>query len=991
MLVSVRLQGPKSAKGIGRVEVFHNGQWGTICNNEWDMRDTRVVCRQLGYQYAVRHFHWRQDLPGSERIWLDDVACNGRERNITSCSHNGWGNHSCVHSQDVGIECTNTASNVSVRLQGPSSENGTGRVEVFYNGLWGTICDDGWDFRDAKVVCRQLGYSDAVRSLQGGQVPSGSGQIWLANVRCTGKEENISRCSRSEWGINNCDHSKDAGVECSKTGNPVSVRLQGPNSAKGTGRVEVFYNGQWGTICNNEWDMRDTTVVCRQLGYKYAIRHFHWRQALPGSERIWLNDVACNGRERNITSCSHNGWGNHSCVHLEDVGIECTNTGPCPSDIVGTLEAFGIFKWPETPVGKSATLPCPYNDKSTASRECLYSNRTKSGSIWSGIVASSCKFQNKRSKDLFQLSQKDINTGNVVTATEQLKELSVVDPEKIGTSQAEEITNIAKTLEKIVAVKQKSNEISEDFLTTVDNVLSNKGEDIIQSERQHNSSSRIVRALNEFAHNLVLHPNGTFKKVKKNYALNLQAIQQQNFSGITFSGTGINWKREVKSFGENSISVESSASLPSYLSTSLIIPRTIFDEIAVTNCSGNCTFIFIFYKETNFFTTNENTLSRLNSFVISVDIKDVSVVDLKVPVKIAFQSISPGDLNSTLCSYWEFSLQDWSQVGCWFERVLKDGRVLCNCNHFTNFAMLMDISPPAEATTHDRILSVVSTIGCALSLLGLILTIITITILRELRTKIPSQILLNFCIALALMLIVFLVSAELPKTLPVFGCRAAAVALHYFLLAAFLWMAVEGFNMYLAFVKVFSYSSQFKFMLKCCLFAWGTPGIIVAITMVVAMDEYGDNNYCRLQGLPFIVAFLAPAVVIFTGNIVAFCFIIRSLLTSGTRVTSDRKTSGFQQAKQGIAIMVLLGLTWLFGILAIDDTKVVFQYLFAIFNSLQGLFVFIFFVILPTGTRQQLRKFARKKTQVQRRDLQLKQMKEERSLIPHTRNTVANV
>jgi hypothetical protein len=92
---------------------------------------------------------------------------------------------------------------------------------------------------------------------------------------------------------------------------------------------------------------------------------------------------------------------------------------------------------------------------------------------------------------------------------------------------------------------------------------------------------------------------------------------------------------------------------------------------------------------------------------------------------------------------------------------------------------------------------------------------------RDLRSKIPGQILLNFCIALSLSLIVFLAAAERSKTSSLAGCRTAAIALHYFLLATFLWMAIEAFNMYLAFVKVFPTSNPSKFMLKCCLFAWG--------------------------------------------------------------------------------------------------------------------------------------------------------------------------
>ena len=108
--------------------------------------------------------------------------------------------------------------NLPLRLQGPLSANGTGRVEVFYDGQWGTICDDGWDLRDARVACRQLGYADAVIDLDGSQVPPGSGRIWLDNVACTGKEKDITACSINGLGNADCSHSEDAGVECSRTG-----------------------------------------------------------------------------------------------------------------------------------------------------------------------------------------------------------------------------------------------------------------------------------------------------------------------------------------------------------------------------------------------------------------------------------------------------------------------------------------------------------------------------------------------------------------------------------------------------------------------------------------------------------------------------------------------------------------------------------------------------------------------------------------------------
>ena len=108
------------------------------------------------------------------------------------------------------------ATPIILRLQGPSSGNGTGRVEVFHKGQWGTICDNNWDFNDARVVCRQLGYPDAVRALRGGSVPDGTGRAWLYNVACTGSETSLARCFHRGWGIYYCGHDRDAGVECSE-------------------------------------------------------------------------------------------------------------------------------------------------------------------------------------------------------------------------------------------------------------------------------------------------------------------------------------------------------------------------------------------------------------------------------------------------------------------------------------------------------------------------------------------------------------------------------------------------------------------------------------------------------------------------------------------------------------------------------------------------------------------------------------------------------
>ena len=96
--------------------------------------------------------------------------------------------------------------------------------------------------------------------------------------------------------------------------------MNGPNSY--TGLLEIYHDGQFGTVCDDYWSTREALVVCRQLGYSGGESMFYSNYG-PGTGTIWMDDVDCNGPETSLADCPHLGWGSHNCVHYEDVGVRC--------------------------------------------------------------------------------------------------------------------------------------------------------------------------------------------------------------------------------------------------------------------------------------------------------------------------------------------------------------------------------------------------------------------------------------------------------------------------------------------------------------------------------------------------------------------------------------------------------------------------------------------------------------------------------------------
>ena len=255
----------------GRVEIFYNGKWGTVCSDHFDIRDAEVICRMMSFPGAIS-----VDVDGrfgagnsTQKIWLDDLWCSGDEVSVASCSFRRWGSHNCNHNKDVGVICR---------------ERIPGKVIITPMALLPNVnkTHDIFLFIEVDLTGRRV-YKDVQNLVQ----------VILILI---------------------CD--------CSIT--VIYVELLDGGGYPNQGRVSLYYNGQWGTVCDDEWDINDAHVVCRMLGYPGAVS-FTTDSTFGGAQDgpIWLDEVNCTGNENTLAACPHFGWGNSDCDHNEDAGVIC--------------------------------------------------------------------------------------------------------------------------------------------------------------------------------------------------------------------------------------------------------------------------------------------------------------------------------------------------------------------------------------------------------------------------------------------------------------------------------------------------------------------------------------------------------------------------------------------------------------------------------------------------------------------------------------------
>uniref|UniRef100_A0A452E6Y9 SRCR domain-containing protein n=1 Tax=Capra hircus TaxID=9925 RepID=A0A452E6Y9_CAPHI len=350
---NVRLLTNGSSQCEGQVEINIFGRWRALCASHWSLANANVVCRQLGCGVAISTPNGAE---GSDQLWKARFHCSGTESFLWKCPVTALGVPDCSHGNTAAVICSGNQTQVlpqcdhfvSEPAGSAASEESApycsdsrqlrlvdgggpcaGRVEILDQGSWGTICDDGWDLDDARVVCRQLGCGEALNATGCAHFGAGSGPIWLDDLNCAGNESQVWTCPSRGWGQHDCRHKEDAGVICSEF---LALRMVSEDQ-QCAGWLEVFYNGTWGSVCRSPMDDVTMSIICRQLGCGDSGSLNTSVGLREGSRPRWVDLIQCRKTDTSLWQCPSGPWKYSSCSPKEEAYISCAGRRPkrCPT------------------------------------------------------------------------------------------------------------------------------------------------------------------------------------------------------------------------------------------------------------------------------------------------------------------------------------------------------------------------------------------------------------------------------------------------------------------------------------------------------------------------------------------------------------------------------------------------------------------------------------------------------------------------------------
>lgn len=352
---------PNPENPYGAVVFNPTGGSRLLCSDGFDQNSATVVCKQLGFRFGLSAccsaFGPVELDPRVElRFTTDTIGCNGTEQHLSECTYsNEAGDKQCTKSVTVGNECQQFCKAspgepcnkhyskytrcswsryagvvCSNEARGITSVSADPIVKINYFTHDGYVCTEDFTDKDANVVCKTIGFQYGI-AFKASSLGVMHEIKWLRGLGCTGTESSVNECNHHEWGqTENCQWDSVAAAICSNNQGDLDVKIRvvdgreqnTPDDTSISGRVEIFLNGQWGTICGQYLNRTEAIVLCRQLGYQGGKRLPAGSYG-PGTGHVILSGIDCEGNEASIRDCVWYGYSENTCEHSLDAAITC--------------------------------------------------------------------------------------------------------------------------------------------------------------------------------------------------------------------------------------------------------------------------------------------------------------------------------------------------------------------------------------------------------------------------------------------------------------------------------------------------------------------------------------------------------------------------------------------------------------------------------------------------------------------------------------------
>ncbi|XP_073788905.1 adhesion G-protein coupled receptor G6 isoform X25 [Danio rerio] len=607
------------------------------------------------------------------------------------------------------------------------------------------------------------------------------------------------------------------------------------------------------------------------------------------------------------------------------------------------------YRWPESRPTVTQYVPCfPYKDRN-ASRTCMI-NRDNYTSFWALPDRGNCT----------NITSITVSQENAMDVAVQLADIS-----NNGLSK-EELTQVVTKVMELVNIAKINATLASTVVTIISNVM------VSSEDAQKDASETALKAVDELVQKIEFDgPSLTISS--KNLVVGVSALDTTNFNGSTLSAfiatNTTDPQIDFDSEAHNALAV-------------VTLPPTLLQNLSLSQIEKVSRINFMFFGRTGLFQhfgslmDHQNNGLTLNSYVVASSVGNFTIKNLQDPVRIEIAHLEYQKDPNPQCVFWDFNLQNysggWNSDGCKVGSDSNSNRTVCLCNHLTHFGILMDVSRAAELIDekNNRVLTFITYIGCGISAIFSAATLLTYIAFEKLRRDYPSKILMNLSTSLLFLNMVFLLDGWLASYEIKELCVTVAVFLHFFLLTSFTWMGLESIHMYIALVKVFNTYIR-RYILKFCIVGWGVPATIVAIVLAVSKDSYGKNYYGKgkdgqgtsefcwiLNPVVFYVTCVAYFSIIFLMNVAMFIVVMIQICgRNGKRSNRTLREDILRNLRSVVSLTFLLGMTWGFAFFAWGPVSLAFMYLFTIFNSLQGLFIFVFHCALKENVQKQWRRY----------------------------------